>query len=284
MRVHDRLRVDDDLDAGRRRRRTGECASISSRPLFISVAESMVILPPSARSGARSACSGVASASARPARAAERAARGGQHQALDGRRGRALQALRERRVLAVDRQQLPSGAVRARRAPGRRRRPGSPCWRARRRPATRTPPAWRAGRRRRPPRSGRCRRRSFAPARARPPRPPARGRRIPARRARPQARRQGRPCGAVPAGRLQQRLDRLPPASPQTARSGFASTISSACTPIDPVAPSTHTDLIRYSLPAASWSSVRGLSRRSRPSTAAGCGSPRSPPPTARAR
>ena len=50
-RVHDALRMDEHLDADRAGRRTASCASITSSPLFIMVAESTEILRPIAQFG-----------------------------------------------------------------------------------------------------------------------------------------------------------------------------------------------------------------------------------------
>ena len=89
-------------------------ASISSRPLFISVAESIVILPPIAHVGWRSAsCDGdVLELGARAA--AERAAGGGEHEPVD-RAGAARllggDQLVQRGVLGVDRDQLRAGGL-----------------------------------------------------------------------------------------------------------------------------------------------------------------------------
>ena len=82
-----------------------QCASMTSRPLFISVAESIVIFAPICHVGCRRACSTVTPSSAGRGPPAERAARRRQHEAADlaGRRSR--QALEERAVLGVDRQQ-----------------------------------------------------------------------------------------------------------------------------------------------------------------------------------
>ena len=57
-RVHDRLRVDHDVDAGRRRTPNSQCASMTSSPLFISVAESIVIFRPIRQVGCCRASSG----------------------------------------------------------------------------------------------------------------------------------------------------------------------------------------------------------------------------------
>ena len=151
-------------------------ASITSRPLFISVAESIVIFAPMLQVGCASASATVTSASASRRAAAERPARGGDDEAGDGALGGARQALGERRVLAVDRQHPPAARRAARPSRARRPRPGSPCSRAPGRRPRRTSPAWRAGRRRRRSRSGRRRRRTRRPAarRRRRPRAPRR--------------------------------------------------------------------------------------------------------------
>ena len=89
------------------------CASISSRPLFISVAESIVIFPPMSHVGCASASSRVtASRSAAPA---ERPAAGREHQPVDGARALAPDQLEERGVLRVHRQELGAGGLRERR-------------------------------------------------------------------------------------------------------------------------------------------------------------------------
>ena len=88
-----------------------QCASITSRPLFISVAESIVILPPIAQVGCRSAARRVTSRELGAAAAAERAARRGQREALDGPGPLALDQLVQRGVLGVDRDQLRAGGL-----------------------------------------------------------------------------------------------------------------------------------------------------------------------------
>ena len=88
-----------------------KCASISSRPLFASVAESTVILRPICQVGCSSACSGVTSASSsrlRPRNGPPEAVRTSESTSL---RAAALEALEERGVLAVHRQQEPSPAL-----------------------------------------------------------------------------------------------------------------------------------------------------------------------------
>ncbi len=88
-----------------------QCASITSRPLFISVAESIVIFPPIAQVGCCSAASTLTSRELGAAAAAERAARRGQRQARDGPRPLALDQLLQRGMLGVDRDQLCSGGL-----------------------------------------------------------------------------------------------------------------------------------------------------------------------------
>ena len=81
-------------------------ASITSRPLFISVAESIVILPPIAQVGWRSASSTVTPRPARAARPRNGPARGGEHQRVDRARALAGEQLVQRGVLRVDRHEL----------------------------------------------------------------------------------------------------------------------------------------------------------------------------------
>ena len=110
-----------------------QCASITSRPLFISVAESIVILPPIAQVGCRSAASTVTLGELGARAAAERAARRGQRRA-----GRPCPAARRRSAGAARSARSRPGSA-ARRSPrtapsrARRRRRATPCWRARRR-------------------------------------------------------------------------------------------------------------------------------------------------------
>ena len=92
-----------------------QCASITSRPLFMSVAESIVMRAPIVQVGCRSACSGVTSASS----AAEQP-RNGPPLAVTIRASTALgllarEQLLQRRVLGVDGQQARA-AARERRA------------------------------------------------------------------------------------------------------------------------------------------------------------------------
>ena len=91
-------------------------ASMTSRPLFISVAESIVILPPIAQVGCLSACSTVDVLELGARAAAERAAGRGQRRA--GRscpaRSPAMQLV-QRRVLGVDRDDLRAGGLGQRR-------------------------------------------------------------------------------------------------------------------------------------------------------------------------
>ena len=84
---------------------------MTSRPLFISVAESIVILPPIAQVGCLSACSTVTSSSSVARAAAERAAGGGDDEPLDGARALAGDQLVQRGVLGVDRDQLGAGGL-----------------------------------------------------------------------------------------------------------------------------------------------------------------------------
>ncbi len=85
-------------------------ASITSRPLFISVAESTVIFAPMLHVGMGERV-GHRDLGERLRRAApERPTRGGDDDAGDGAVGRALEALGERGVLAVDREHAPPAA------------------------------------------------------------------------------------------------------------------------------------------------------------------------------
>ena len=101
--------------SGGRRPRSGrtatpkrKCASISSRPLFASVAESIVIFGPMFQVGCASASSGVTSASSSRVRP-----RNGPPLAVSTRLSGSpsLRALEERRVLAVDREQRASAPL-----------------------------------------------------------------------------------------------------------------------------------------------------------------------------
>ena len=84
-----------------------KCASITSRPLFASVAESIVIFGPIDQVGWTSASSGVDARELVARAAAERAAARRQHEALGPPE---LGALEDRRMLAVDRDQLAPAA------------------------------------------------------------------------------------------------------------------------------------------------------------------------------
>ena len=83
-----------------------QCASMTSRPLFISVAESMVILRPIRQVGWLRAASTVTPARASAEQVPERPARGGQDQPAHFRRVAPVQALVDGVVLAVDRQHV----------------------------------------------------------------------------------------------------------------------------------------------------------------------------------
>ena len=83
------------------------CASISSRPLLTRVAELIVTTGPMSQVGWASASSTVTSASSSARAAAERSAAGGEHQPGHLAAGAAAQALGQRRVLGVDRHELP---------------------------------------------------------------------------------------------------------------------------------------------------------------------------------
>ena len=85
-------------------------ASITSSPLFISVAESIVIFGPIRHVGWRSASSGVTRRKLARGESAERSARGGQDQPAHVGRLASVQALMDRVVLAVDRQDRDAAA------------------------------------------------------------------------------------------------------------------------------------------------------------------------------
>ena len=88
-----------------------KCASITSSPLFASVAESTVIFGPMRQVGCASACSGVTSSSSTAGAAAERAAGSREHERVDLLRLASFEALEERRVLAVDGQDPAAAAL-----------------------------------------------------------------------------------------------------------------------------------------------------------------------------
>ncbi len=156
-RVHDRCRMDDDLDRsyGRPNRK---CVSISSSPLFASVAESMVIFGPMLQVGWARASSAESRRPAPP----PSFPRNGPPDAV-----RTIEStcsvVRPSRHWKIAECSLSTGSRRPPPAlPGdeardRRRRRDSPCWRGRGRPRARAPRASRADRRTRRRRSGRCR-------------------------------------------------------------------------------------------------------------------------------
>ena len=82
------------------------CASITSRPLFISVDESIVILAPMFQVGCASASAGCTSASSARRAPAERSAARGEHDARDLTHLAGAQRLPDRGVLGVDRHDL----------------------------------------------------------------------------------------------------------------------------------------------------------------------------------
>ena len=84
---------------------------MTSRPLFMSVAESIEILPPMSHVGCASASSTVTSASSARRAPAKRPARGGQHELVDRARSLAGQQLVQRGVLGVDGQDLRAGRL-----------------------------------------------------------------------------------------------------------------------------------------------------------------------------
>ena len=252
-------------------------ASITSSPLFISVAESIVILRPIRHVGWRSASPAPTRSRCDAASAAERPARRGQDQAPHLAAPPPAQALVDGVVLAVhreDRDAAPSRRLRHQRA---RPSPALPCWRARSSCRPRSPRA--------PPRAPRCRtrRRARCPRRGAWPR-----RRAPRRRAR---RRIARPRGGDPpsvgparpptpstrcAGRKrsacstkQRRRSRRRRAPPPRRRSGCASTTDSALCPIEPVDPRMAMRLNTASADAAFTPRTAGTGRRPARRTAA---------------
>ena len=84
-------------------------ASISSRPLFISVAESMLILAPIDQTGCLRADVGRGAGHLLARGGAERAAGRGQHDLLDRAAVAVVQRLEDRVVLGVHRQQRGAG-------------------------------------------------------------------------------------------------------------------------------------------------------------------------------
>ncbi len=215
---------------------------MTSSPLFMSVAESMEILPPIAHVGCVERLLDGDLREVGPGAPAERAAAGGEHELLD-RAGRlAGQELEQRRVLGVHREQLGSGRLRQghhelaadderllvgqgeidplpqRRRPSDRARPSRPGRSAR-------------GRRRTRARAGRAPPRRRAPRRRSTPRRP--GRRRPGRRAR---------SGATPVARAwatsgSQERSALRPTSSSSPCA--RETTSSAWVPMEPVEPRT---------------------------------------------
>ena len=102
-RVDEALGMDEDVDRGRTPTSYSQCASMTSRPLFMSVAESMVILAPMSQVGCARASSGGRAAASRSADQS----RNGPPEAVRISRATvamrlAGEALPERRVLRVD--------------------------------------------------------------------------------------------------------------------------------------------------------------------------------------
>ena len=147
--VDHRLRMHQHLDRRGRAAGTSRAASMTSRPLFIMVAESMLILAPIDQTGWRSAASGVALRHLLQAGGAERAARGGQDDLLDGAAVAVGHRLEDGVVLGI----APAAGWRRPRAPRaaspRRRRPALPCWPAPRTCRGGSRPGWARDRRRR---------------------------------------------------------------------------------------------------------------------------------------
>ena len=238
-------------DGRRRRSRSpatpnSQCASITSRPLFISVAESMVILRPICQVGCCSASSAVTRCRARDARRPRNGPPDAVRISRRTSRGvAAVQALMDGVVLAVDRQDRRRRARRAASMTSRRPSPALPCWRAR----------------------SSCRRRSpRAPLRApsvpdeahstrstsgcvatatRPSRPGAATSRRRRRRARARSSSSAAPVAIADDARpvprdllgAARRRCRRRRGRPPRSRSGCASTTASALVPIEPVEP-----------------------------------------------
>ena len=108
-----------------------KCASMTSRPLFIIVAESIVIFGPIFQVGCASASSTVIASKRLEAPLAERAARGRQHEAPRLLGPAAAHRLVDRAVLGVDRDDLGAAPRGLREDELARRRRAAPCWRAR---------------------------------------------------------------------------------------------------------------------------------------------------------
>ena len=89
-----------------------QCASMTSKPLFTSVAESIVMLRPMRQLGCASACSGVAAAISRERRLAKRAAGSGQDELLHFAMAPGAQALVDRVVFAIHGKQFDVGLAR----------------------------------------------------------------------------------------------------------------------------------------------------------------------------
>ena len=107
------------------------CASISSRPLFIIVAESTLILAPMSQLGCATACAGVAACELLVRPVAERPAAGGQGDRAHIGEIVAGEALEDRVVLVNRPAAASRRGARPRRSSRRRPRPAPPCWRAR---------------------------------------------------------------------------------------------------------------------------------------------------------
>ena len=211
-RVHDRRRVDDDLDPLVRHAEE-EVRLDHLEPLVGErgrVDRDLRAHPPG-RVGERLLGGDVAELVARAS--AERAAGGGQDEARDLVGRRAREALVERRVLAVDGKDASAAPRHAPRARARRRRRGSPCWRARGRRRARASRASREG-----------------------PAKPTTALRTTSGSARSSSSTRSPPTCFSGASTSSSGDD--PEATAQSSSPGCASTISIACRPIEPVAPS----------------------------------------------
>ena len=131
MRMDDRLRMDQHLDLRRGRTSKSARASITSSALLNIVALSIEIRSPMSQFGCARAWAGVAAA----IRASDQSRNGPPEAVRISRsispRGSSRSSLEDRAVLAVDRAGAGCRARRRSAAADRRRRPGSPCWRAR---------------------------------------------------------------------------------------------------------------------------------------------------------
>ena len=247
-------------------------ASITSKPLFMSVAESIVIFAPISQFGCASACAGLAAASTSALRLPERSARRGEPDLAHRRAALAREALRDRDVLGVERKQLRTARARG---VEHERPPGDEHFFVRERDVAAASAApRRRARARRCPRARRSRDRPCAwRPRTDPLRPTRRAgpaRRAPRARARASSARatetsSGLNCLHCWISRSTER-----PAASATTRSfsGKREITSSVCVPIEPVEPSSairFTTPARASAPLSVRSGARAAGRRRAP-------------------